>query len=453
MLSRVVAALACSLTLGLSAAEAHFIWIDFAPAADGQPQARLYFSEMPEPGEPHLVAKIGHTQAWSRDAAGQSAELKVGKAAGETAALPLAGAVPPAGSLEATCDYGVYQRGPAGLLLQYYAKRLTGDWAKNADTLGRSPRLALDIVPRLEGGKLTLEVLYKGEPACNSEVVVVGPNQEPHEYKTDDKGRATADITAPGRYAVRAAHIEADRQGQRDGKNYAQTWHYCTLVADVDSAAFAAEKPVAADNATEALRRARDGRAVWDAFPGFTAKLSVTSGDQEFTCQAKIDSSGTVELDAPPSKLTDWVEEQLNSLVQHRMPSGEIGEGNVTYVDEPVVHPLGRKINLGDANFQSAYRIKDDVIMEVNRSAGPQQRFTISVLEIVRNAENKYLPRAFTMNFFDAQSGALKLSLGYWNEWQRVGKFDLPKTILEVGALPGGTATRQIVFSDWKLAE
>ena len=31
--------------------------------------------------------------------------------------------------------------------------------------------------------------------------------------------------------------------------------------------------------------------------------------------------------------------------------------------------------------------------------------------------ENKYLPRAFTMNFFDAKSGALQLSLGYWNEW------------------------------------
>ena len=52
--------------------------------------------------------------------------------------------------------------------------------------------------------------------------------------------------------------------------------------------------------------------------------------------------------------------------------------------------------------------------MEVNRSAG-KLRFTISVLEIERNAEDKYLPRAFTMNFFDAASGEFKMSLGYWN--------------------------------------
>jgi hypothetical protein len=75
------------------------------------------------------------------------------------------------------------------------------------------------------------------------------------------------------------------------------------------------------------------------------------------------------------------------------------------------------------------------------------------VLEFVRNEENKYLPRAFTMNFFDSATGELKTSLGYWNDWQRVAGFDLPKTILEISAGPGGTATRQIVFSNCKLLE
>jgi hypothetical protein len=78
-------------------------------------------------------------------------------------------------------------------------------------------------------------------------------------------------------------------------------------------------------------------------------------------------------------------------------------------------------------------------------------RFTISVLEIVRNQEQKYLPRAFTMSFFDADSGALKTSLGYWNQWLRVGTFDVPATILEVSAHAGGTSTRQIVFSNYKI--
>ena len=54
-------------------------------------------------------------------------------------------------------------------------------------------------------------------------------------------------------------------------------------------------------------------------------------------------------------------------MVQHRMPDGEVTQGDVTFADEADTHPLGRKIDLGDPSLQSAYRIKDDVIMEVNR--------------------------------------------------------------------------------------
>ncbi len=449
MLTRTFAALFCLLTLGLPSAHAHFLWIDAAAGDNGQPQARLYFSETPAPGEPHLIGKIAHAKAWVRDANGKRVELKLGTPDEEAALLPLAGEVAGAASLETFCDYGIYERGPAGLLLQYYSKCLSGDWAKHADKPSRTDGLELDIVPTLEGGKLTLEVVYQGKPAPGGEVIVVGPNGDEQQFTADEQGRVTANAGSPGKYAVRAARIEADKAGERDGKKYAQTWHYCTLLVDVRGSA----APAASDSAVDALRRARQERAVWEDFPGYTTDLVVTSGDEKVTAKATIDASGVVELDMPESKLADWVEEQLSSLVQHRMPDGEVSEGDVKWAEENDDHPLGRLVSLGDTAFSSAYRLKDDVIMEVNRSAGPAMRFTISVLEIERNAENKYLPRAFTMNFFNAKSGALQNSLGYWNEWTRVGKFDLPKTILEVDAHPGGTTTRQIVFSNCKLIE
>ncbi|MEX2114454.1 MAG: DUF3386 family protein, partial [Pirellulales bacterium] len=348
------------------------------------------------------------------------------------------------------CDYGVYERGPAGLLLQYYGKCLSGDWAQHADKLARAEGLKLDIVPRLENGKLALQVVYQGKPAPNGEVIVTGPNGEVQELTADEHGSAAADVQSPGKYAVRAAHIEADAAGERDGKKYTQTWHYCTLLVEVRPATAADGKEI---SAVEALRRARAERAIWNDFPGYTTDLVVTSGDETITGKATIDEAGVVELAMPKSKLTDWVDEQLSSLVQHRMPDGEVNEGDVQWAEEHADHPLGRLISLGDTDFSSAYRLKDDVIMEVNRSAGPAMRFTISVLEIERNAEHKYLPRAFTMNFFNSKSGALQNSLGYWNEWSRVGKFDLPKTILEVDAHPGGTTTRQIVFSNSQLID
>jgi len=446
MLARTTAALICLLTLGAASAEAHFVWIDLAPAAGGQPQARLYFGEQPEPGEPHLVGKIAHTKAWSRTAQGESVELKVGTPESESGVLPLVGTATAPASLEAICDYGVYQRGPAGLLLQYYAKRLSGDWAQSGK-LARAERLPLDIVPAVADGKLNLEVLYQGKASAASEVIVINPAGKESELKTDAEGKVAVKVSESGRYAVRAAHLETDKSGTRGDKKYAQTWHYCTLLVDV------AGDPASADSAsaTDMLKRARDARAIWNDFPGYTADLTVTNGAESITGQAKIDANGIVELKLPESKLADWVEEQLNSLVQHRMPDGEVNEGTVTFAEEAAAHPLGRKLDLGDPTLQSAYRIKDDVIMEVNRTAGPAMRFTISVLEVEWNAEHKYLPRAFTMNFFNSKSGALAVSNGYLNEWSRVGSFDLPKTIVEVSAHPGGTSTRKIAFTNCQL--
>ena len=264
MLLRITSALVCCLTLGLADANAHFIWIDLVSTADGQPQARLYFSETPEPGEPHLIAKIAHTKAWSRDAQDHVTDLKVGKPANEESAeLPLAGAAANGASLEADCDYGVYQRGPSGMLLHYYAKRLGGDWASQGDKLARAPKLMLDIVPQKAGDKLKLAVLFQGKPSPGSELVVIDPAGEQQDLKTDEQGEASVNAAAGGRYAVRASHIVPDGEGSRDGKKYAQTLallHIAGRSAAGRHDVASAEEP----SAVEALRRARDGRAIWE---------------------------------------------------------------------------------------------------------------------------------------------------------------------------------------------
>jgi Protein of unknown function (DUF3386) len=427
-------------------AHAHFIWLDLVGPA-GNREARLYFSEEPSPGEPHLVAKVAQTKAWIRDTSGKVSDVKLGKAASEDlAALVAPCATSAPASLEGICDYGVYSRGPAaGPLLQYYAKRLSGDWSKHPE-LVRAERLKLDIVPHWLAGKLAVDVLYDGKPVADAEVVFIDTSGKNHELKSNAQGRAELDA-AGGRMAIRAAHIEADRSGERDGKPFKQIWHYCTLVLDVP---LASNSSAAEVSAADALVRARDGRAIWQEFPGFMSDITIRGAGAEASGKLTIDADGNVSLELPKSPLHDWAEEQLNSLVQHRMPDGEISTGNVTYADDDANNPLGRKINLGDPGFSSAYRLKDDVIMEVNRSMG-KSRFTISVLEIVRNAEDKYLPRSFTMNFFDSASGDLQTSLGYYNDWHRVGRFDLPKKIIEVDARKGGSTTKEIVFGNWKL--
>ena len=387
---------------------------------------------------------MAHTKVWLRDAAGHASDLKIAPPADEKSALLAAACAPTSpASLEAHCDYGIFSRGAAPVLLQYYAKHLAGDWSKAGPQLAQSPRLALDIVPKIDNAQLALRVLYQGQGVAGSEVVVIDPAGKEYELKSDAEGRVCLPAVA-GRYAIRANHVEPKRSGDRDGKHYEQTSHYATLTLDLPAGA-AAETT---DTAADLLRRARAARSVWDdSFPGFSADLTVTGNGQRVPAQLIIDASGTVKLEMVPSKLADWAEEQLNSLVQHRMPGGEVTQGTITFGDNDATHPLGRQIDLGDDQLKSVYRIKDDVIREVNRAAGAD-RFTISVLETVRNPEGKYLPRAFTMTFFDGTSGQIKVSFSYWNDWQRIGKFDLPKTILEIGARPGSTATRQIVFEN-----
>jgi hypothetical protein len=131
------------------------------------------------------------------------------------------------------------------------------------------------------------------------------------------------------------------------------------------------------------------------------------------------------------------------------MPSDDRDE-NVTYTEETAEHPLGRSINLGDKEHQSVYRIKDRVVTEVNRQAGPM-RFTISVLENEWNAEGKYLPRVVTLSNWVRSTGELKSSTAVTNTWQRIGSYDIPKTILEVTTGKDLRQVRQLDLSDVEL--
>ena len=176
------------------------------------------------------------------------------------------------------------------------------------------------------------------------------------------------------------------------------------------------------------------------------------SGDETIKGKVEIDADGIVTLDMPKSKTADWVEEQLNSMVQHRMPDGEVSQGDVTFAEENGPHPLGRKIDLGDPSLQSAYPHqgrRDHGSESLGRPRPCGSRSACWRSE--RNAEGKYLPRSFTMNFFDSKTGDLRMSLGYLNSWQRVGEFDVPDKIIEVDAHKGGASTKEIAFTNCEL--
>ena len=432
-------------------ASAHFLWLT-TDSGEKPAQARLWFSETCEPGDAKLLDKVAKTQIWFSRPGDEAKPLNLEKQiAGElgswSAAIDAAGT----DGVEATCDYGVVSRGGESFLLQYDARHVDlarGDELAKAIALKSLP---LDVLANVKDGSLVLNVQFDGKPAADAELLAVLPSGDERDLKLDATGAARIDDAAAGDYAFRARVVQKT-PGERDGKKYDEVRHYSTLTFHLPakSTAMTATKVADVDPA-EVLRRARDKRAVWENFPGFSADVDVRiDGDTE-TGRLEVDENGVATVKLKNEKLSKWAEDQASSLVQHRLPGGFEDE-NPAYADEDVDHPLGRLINLGDKQFGSAYRIKDDMVMEVNRHGGPV-RFTISVLETELNKEGKYLPRTFSITTWDQKSGEIKSSSSFLNTWTRVGNFDVPLRILEIETTPGDRKIREITFSNYKLIE
>lgn len=460
------AGLVASLALGAAHAAAHFVWVTTLPAeADGL-AAHVWFSETAEPGSDRLIAKIAHTEAWSRTPAASEPEKLALKPITDDAGgalVGLVGAKPPL-AIDAVCRYGVFSRGDKALLLNYYARHLDVRTTEDLASLSRAERLDLDIVLQLDGDKAKLTVLWKGKPAAGAVVTVHVPGGGEQELKTDDQGQVTFDANRAGSYGLRAKFVEPDSAGEHNGNAYAEAWHITTMTlvfptsaslaaadarpATATATAGAADATAAADrspgSANDLLKRAREARAVWNDFPGFASDISLKIDGTVAQGRVEVSADGNVKLSGVDEADAGWVKQQLGLLIRHRMPA-PFSDQDVVFGDEAKDHPLGRLVKFVGDSAHSAYRIKDDVILEVNREQGPM-RFTISTLEVARSAEGKYMPADYSASYWEKESGRLKSNETYHEEWVRVGAFDLPKRHVVVLT---GNDTRKVMEIDF----
>jgi hypothetical protein len=202
--------------------------------------------------------------------------------------------------------------------------------------------------------------------------------------------------------------------------------------------------------AAKLLVDARSARGVWnDKFPGFSCELNVTIDELVVTGQLTVTKEGETKLEMTEGAGKKWVERQLQLLIDHHFPTSAIETGAVKFLDESTKHPLGRMITLGETAMGSEYRIDGDVVSEVNRSMGGG-RFTISVMNVERNKENKYLPTVFTVTFWDKE-GNIRESDTIRQTWQRIDGYDLPNTIFEIAVGKNSRNVRELTFRNYKL--
>lgn len=203
------------------------------------------------------------------------------------------------------------------------------------------------------------------------------------------------------------------------------------------------------------MQIAHDGRAEWDGFPGFTAKLVVSADGQvaQGTINVSADGKSVYTLDhaQQQSEAFNWVQRSLDSLIRHRLASSE-AISNLEFADDQVHHPHGRLLRSKDPENKNLWRVQGDVLTEVQRTT-ENSRFIISVGDVWRTAENKHLPKNFAVTTWEMPSNRIQTARQVYTEWTRVGRFDLPvKNWAITNKSDGTTVTHQIEISGHQLS-
>ncbi len=199
------------------------------------------------------------------------------------------------------------------------------------------------------------------------------------------------------------------------------------------------------DEAAELLSRAHQARATWNGFPGFRANVQLRDNDTQASGWVEISAQGDVRFEVPGAP--NWFGGKLRSFVEHRFGSPD-SEYQARLESEAIEHPLGRLIRIeNDALMGSLYRIDGDVVREVHRNPR-DSKFTITVLDVHRNPKGKYVPRVYTVSYWDNQGQLVAVTVER-DDWIYRDGWDLPQGWITVRSAPGREReVRSVTFSD-----
>ncbi|MBY0522638.1 MAG: DUF3386 family protein [Gemmataceae bacterium] len=428
-------------------AHAHFLFVRVLPPAEGGRAAEVYFSELAEAGDPRFTDKIAQTQLWLQTTPGKFETLKVHKASDRLRAwLPYSGSLVVVGE----CRYGVLARPKqTPFLLRHHPKAIAG----NPDELNKLQphgKLPLEIAATIDGETLRFTALRHGKPVPNAEFFTVDAKLNGGKLAADGEGRVSWKPPAPGNYSVYTRNTLKEA-GEHDGKKYEEIRDFATIAFS-----WPLERKDADAAAVTRFEEALAARASWKDFPGFSARIAGNLDGRPFEGSIDIDAKGKVTfLDDDVSRgesVGPWVQDQLESIVLHRLarPSGDRAKPVLRFGETKDDHPLGRLLIFDGGKFASSYRVKDKQVLVVNRHAG-KENMTITVLDNDRNTEGLFLPRSYTVQFWDAATGELKRTETVQDRWQRVGTWDLPARRIVSTATGTGLSVRSFTLSKHEL--
>ena len=401
----------------------------------------VFFSEKADAGDPRFIGKVAGATLTLQSAPGKFQPLPVRQGADRLrATLPAAGPVSVTGFLE----YGVLKRD-----VVFAAVLSEGRFRRSGRAFGAGPRAgaALEIDAAFTGEQVTLRLLRDGKPVPGAVFTTVDDDLVNDEVKADAAGKAVWKPPSPGFYCVYAKSV-LKTPGEWKGQAYSEIREFATL-----GFAWPLVRKDADPEAVALFERALAARATWEKFPGFTADVSGNVDGRAFSGKVTVAAGGDVTLSLDENVVKPWVEEQLESIVNHRLPLPKSDHApTLRFGDREGANPLGRLLIFDGGQFASSYRVVNDRITVVNRSLGPRN-MTITVLDDRLNAEGKQLPQAFTVQYWNAADGSLERTDSVSNRWVRVGSYDLPAAITVTTASKSGLSVRAIELTHHKLGK
>jgi Protein of unknown function (DUF3386) len=210
------------------------------------------------------------------------------------------------------------------------------------------------------------------------------------------------------------------------------------------------------DQAADALLRQVHARAYRypETFSGFQAQLAWQIDERIGEGQVTARPGPEIELDLDASDSDrEWVTKELRSIVAHRQSSTyESRDGrHAKRVGGDSSHALGQLIELGD-EYDSSYRVAGDELSAVTRTLGGR-RFTIVVHERAPMPDGTGLPTAFTVFYWDAESGSLAATEAYRDVAADIRGVFLPHSRTIVRGDSDGLSVRRLALSGHELLE
>jgi hypothetical protein len=305
-----------------------------------------------------------------------------------------------------------------------------------------TPRVPLEIMATIKDDAVHVVALRDGKPIPNADFDAVGRGLKDVKFKANAAGVATWKPPHPGRFAVYTGLFTKEK-GVRGDRKFEEIRDFSTLMFTWPI------EPSGADPAAVKLfQEAVESRARWQKFPGFNASINGKVDGRPFQGTVAIEAKGQVELQVNDEVAEPWVQDQLESIVLHRQTSDASKKGKpvVRFGDVETDHPLGRLLIFEGGRFASSYRVKDKQLLTVNRHIG-KEYMTITVLDNTTNVEGMFLPRSYTVQYWDAASGSLRRTETVQERWQRMDSWDLPSARTVLTASPAGLSVRSFTLS------